>query len=89
MKTVPSEQELSIVLPALIVSNLLETGKPPDIVAVRAVSPELADAMKELGYAELTADLLRAFIRNGDVEEVDPEQMASLHGPAVSAFVGG
>ena len=89
MQVVPLKQELGLLLPCLIISNLLETGKPPDIVAVEAVSPEMAAEMKALGYEELTADLLRAFFRNEDVEELDPEQLVDLRGPAVSSFIGG
>lgn len=88
MKTVDRKQELAILLPALIVHNLLETGNPPDIVEVRAVSPEIADEMEELGYSELSPDLFHAFARTGSVEELDPEQLVNLRGPAVSAFIG-
>jgi hypothetical protein len=88
MKTVDKKQELAILLPALIVNNLLETGKPPDIVKVRTVSPEIADEMEELGYSELSADLFHAFVRTGSVEKLDPEQLVDLRGPAVSAFIG-
>lgn len=88
MKTVERKQELSILLPALIVNNLLETGKPPDIVEVRAVSPEIADEMEELGYSELTPDLFHAFMRTEAVEKLDPDQLVDLRGAAVSKFVG-
>jgi ribosome biogenesis protein Tsr3 len=88
VKKVPADQELGIALPALIISNLVETGEPPDTVAVEAVSPEVAANMRELGYQELTADLLRAFIRSGDVSPLDQEELVDLRGPAVSALVG-
>jgi hypothetical protein len=89
METASHQEELGIALPALIVSKLLETGKGPDILDVRAVSPELADSMQELGYDELTADLMRAFLRTGDVKKLDPEKVASFRGPAVRALAGG
>lgn len=88
MESATIQQELSIVLPALIVSKMLETGEYPDIVEVRAVSPELADNMKDLGYDELTDDLLQAFLRVGDVKELGTEEVVRFHGSAVEAFVG-
>jgi hypothetical protein len=89
METVTPQEALGIALPALIVSKLLETGKCPDILDVRALSPELADSMQELGYDELTAELMRAFLRTGDVKELDPEKVVSFRGPAVRALAGG
>jgi hypothetical protein len=37
----------------------------------------------------LTADLMRAFLRTGDVKKLDPEKVASFRGPAVRALAGG
>jgi len=88
MDKIEVKQELGLVLPALIAHNLLATGKHPDIVKVRAVSPEIADKMESLGYDELTADLFRAFLRSGDLEKVDDERLVDLRGPAVIAFAG-
>lgn len=89
MKKIEDKQELGLVLPALIVSSLLETGRPPSIVDVESLSFELADEMRKLGYEELTADLLLAFLKTGDVEKLDPEQIVDLEGPAVTTFIGG
>lgn len=88
MNTIDRKQELGFLLPVMIVNNMLETGKAPDIVAVRAVSLDIADEMETLGYESLTPDLLRAFMKHGDIEAPDSEQLVDLRGPAVSAFVG-
>jgi len=70
------------VLRAILAKRVLEKKQGPDIVEVARLSPEAAEVMKASGWKRLTAALLRAMLRSGDLEEYPSGRLVQLSGDA-------
>ena len=84
-----TREELSIVLPALLVASVIDSGRNPRILDIEPVSPEIAAEMRALGYRELSPELLKAFTRAGQLMPFPSDKMVSVDGPLVRLFCGG
>ena len=64
------EERRYIDLYALLVRCGVEFNRTPDIVEVRALSPEIATEMESLGYMDFSVNLFRAFLRKGLLKRI-------------------
>ena len=87
MRIVTEALETSRVIPALLALRSIEKKGNPSIVDVRSVSPELASKMEELGYTELTKDLITAFRGHGIIQEPDPKELCLFSGEMSRRFL--
>ena len=89
IKPATTQEELSIVLPALLAAIVVDSGQNPGIVDIEPISPEIAADMRALGYTELSPELMRAFAKTGQLKPLPSDHTVSVDGPLVRRFCGG
>ena len=87
MKIAEDIVEAAIVIPALMAHHAVAKKENPSIVDVAAVAPFVADKMKELGYTELTKELLTAFRKHGIIRDPSPEDFCLFAGDLTRRFL--
>jgi len=88
MKEAAEVLETSTVIPALLAFHSIEKKGNPSIVDVKAVSPEVASKMEELGYTELTRELIAAFRGHGIIQDPLSEKLCLFSGKMFRRFIG-
>jgi len=85
--TLSEKESRGLLLLSLIVETKMVKQKHPSIVDVEQRSPDIAKRMKTLGYEELSPDLLRAFIRSGEVPPLENDDL-KLFGRTLKVCTG-